>query len=79
MVDTKAPDENTPITTVAETDYNNNLVNRLLRIIDEQQKLMSDQQKEIAALTKQLLEVRANGNVMVRNTMGIAADDIHHE
>lgn len=80
VVETKAPDENTPITDVAEADYNKNLVNRLLRIIDEQQKLMSDQQKEIATLTKQLLEVRANGNAMVRNTMmGIAADDIHHE
>ena len=80
VVDTNAPDENIPITTVAEEDYNKNLADRLLRIIDEQQKLMSDQQKEIATLTKQLLEVRANGNAMVRNTMmGIAADDIHHE
>lgn len=80
VVETKAPDENTPITDVAEADYNKNLVDRLLGIIDEQQKLMSDQQKEIAALTKQLLEVRTNGNAMVQNTMmGIAADDIHHE
>lgn len=80
LVDTNAPDENTPITDVAEANYNKNLVDRLLGIIDEQQKLMSDQQKEIATLTKQLLEVRANGNAMVRNTMmGIAADDIHHE
>lgn len=79
LVDTNAPDENSPITDVAEANYNKNLVDRLLRIIDEQQKLMSDQQKEIATLTKQLLEVRTNGNAVVRNTMGIAADDIYHE
>lgn len=80
VAESKTPDESTPITDVAEADYNKNLVDRLLGIIDEQQKLMSDQQKEIATLTKQLLEVRANGNAMVRNTMmGIAADDIHHE
>lgn len=80
VVESKTPDENTPITDVTEANYNRNLVDRLLGIINEQQKLMNDQQKEIAALTKQLLEVRANGNAMVRNTMmGIAADDIHHE
>ena len=80
VVESKTPDENTPITDDTKTNYNRNLVDRLLGIIDEQQKLMNDQRKEIAALTKQLLEVRANGNAMVRNTMmGIAADDIHHE
>lgn len=80
VVESKTPDENTPITDVTEANYNRNLVDRLLGIINEQQKLMNDQQKEIAALTKQLLEVRGNGNAMVRNTMmGIAADDIHHE
>lgn len=80
VVESKTPDENTPITDVTEANYSRNLVDRLLGIINEQQKLIGDQQKEIAALTKQLLEVRANGNAMVRNTMmGIAADDIHHE
>lgn len=80
VVETKTPDENTPITDVTEANYSRNLVDRLLGIIDEQQKLMNDQRKEIAALTKQLLEVRGNGNAMVRNTMmGIAADDIHHK
>lgn len=80
VVESKTPEENTPITDVTEADYNKNLVDRLLGIIDEQQKLMNDQRKEIAALTKQLLEVRGNGNAMVRNTMmGIAADDIHHK
>lgn len=80
VVESKTPDGKTPITDVTEADYNKNLVDRLFGIIDEQQKMMSDQQKEIAALTKQLLEVRANGNAMGRNTMmGIAADDIHHE
>ena len=80
VVESETPDENTPITDVAEANCNKNLVDRLLGIIDEQQKLMSDQQKEIATLTKQLIELRANGNAMARNTMiGIAADDIHHE
>lgn len=80
VVESNTPDENTPITDVIEKNYNKNLADRLLEIIDEQQKLISDQQREIAALTKQLLEAKENTDGLPQNgIVGIAAEDIHHK
>lgn len=80
VVESKTPDENTPITDVTEENYNKNLAVRLLELIDEQQKLISDQQREIAALTKQLLEAKENADGLPQNgIVGIAAEDIHHD
>ena len=80
VVESKTPDENTPLADVTGANYNKNLVDRLLEIIDEQQKLMGDQQKEIATLTKQLLEAKENADGLSQNgIVGIAAEDIHHD